>query len=1265
MDPLLHESINRGSVLENMRNAQKNYNDIYSNLDVSLVQPEHTITVGVGVDIGQKDYTADRSLTLNTSERDNSLRISNVAQARVAPDLSDLRSGQDLHNRLQSVSAGLTDIRGNLNQIASQIKPGEDYSRNTLVQEAVGRIYDIIESTTYAGKPVFSALDGREQEVSPLQVRQVPELTEKKYASVQAEIIANAKGVIEDDEGTLLTRNSETFLLTQSNRNKVFSFPESTPLKDIAETISDYTESPVIRPLIYVENQGNGEASVITGEGTGPVAFASDIRVSAIDGELFSRPLDSYTEFARDDADTVSTSLVSSEKSSVTMGEDLGAGRITGTINLARDNVVNGVDVDNMRSSNHSLTRSEQFNQRLQEDRVAGDGFAVTPVDPGGSSGSLTAGSELSEAARSTTYQQNFDASLPGIASAVQPVSEGENLVLDTGSVTIGGVIAPMGGAEAGGGESEYTENGLLQVGDVGLAGQQPGGASVADTGFGGVGSDARIISNSGTDLSMQFDLTGVAGGNMQIGGLESGDNTRGAETGSPIQSASSQVGITGESGNVAESRETVNAVISASTTESEAPGAESRSGNYSQAEVSDTTMLGRSEERERPTAALGANREITGDAENGGKPAGRGLEVGGVSEFLERGGFNFGTNPVDELKSINGIVPQTLQFTLQGDIGEMDYVVAAGVRVDTLSLAINTTAGYTGVTANAVNGQLSLAGFSPLAEVENPATGAAEDTGLNRAATYSRMEGQRAIGSNYSELPVGNSSGTVRAADIGTVGLSDLNQEISLNNLGLVAEFGQSYSVSSFVEQDSVPELRDRPQLARQVLSNAYRYLDTLENNIDSLSSLNERNTYDALERIGGKTLGAGDVGILSAGESEGVLNSITVGINNTVSAGGGEGFGGRPGASLNLLSNITVARMVENSAGYGDLGDTYLQQRLAESHTGFELEAVTGAGESENTEGGIANSPALISAHEYFAQEQEEGAGFARFEESMLLARDRVEDLRIINERRDYRSDNFEESVLRAEERYFANIERAKQTLREIGREYEQELYSENILEDRAVDSMLSQAAVNLAPQPTLERENMEAAVPNPDRESVVEQAAAAVQALQSAVAGNQSGDLSQVSPAVENMTGEDTPPARVAESGAAMDSLTTREPVAVTSSAMRSAPPPSAFTEKRPEAVVKLFEDKIGTVVVHDQGYTLSELASAMPEAMEEEPEVVTSVLDQALEDIDRIRQDIAGLEAEELEYAGDYLLAALESYGSDQIASNPLVIANTTR
>ena len=85
----------------------------------------------------------------------------------------------------------------------------------------------------------------------------------------------------------------------------------------------------------------------------------------------------------------------------------------------------------------------------------------------------------------------------------------------------------------------------------------------------------------------------------------------------------------------------------------------------------------------------------------------------------------------------------------------------------------------------------------------------------------------------------------------------------------------------------------------------------------------------------------------------------------------------------------------------------------------------------------------------------------------------------------------------------------------------------------------------------------------------------------------------------------------------------------------------------------------------MVVHDQGYTLSKLSENMPGMMEEEPEIVSSVLDRALEDIDRIREDIAGLEAQELEYAGDYLLAALETYGSEQAANNPLVIANAAR
>ena len=1149
MDPLLHESINSKSVLENMRNAQKNYNDIYSNLDAALQRPDNTLTVAVGVEIGDKNYTDERNTVLNAGSLGNTLQISNVAQARVAPDLSDLRSGQDLSNRLQSASSGLEHIRGNLNQIASQIKPGEDYSRNTLVQEAVGRIYEIIESTTYAGEPVFSQLTADTQEVSPLEVRQVPELTEKKYAAIQAEIMANAKGVVRDESAPALTRMPETFMLSQSNRDKVFSFPEKTPLQEIADTIADYTADPVIRPLIYLENQGSGEVELVTGEGKGTVDFGGDIRISSLDGELFSRPLDTFSAAKTETINTGSPRIVNTLVSEVNLSEDLDAGRTVGTINLARDNVVNGIDVDNMRNSNHSLSRSEQFNARLGKDRRAGDGFAVTPVDPGGSSGALTAGSELRDSARSANYEQNFDASLPGAVSEVMLLPEEESppvsVVTGTEDTVSAGItdapetttdreiVRPVAAA-ARAGISPLAQNSTLE-----------GVLEVPSTGD-------MIVAGGGETSTLRNNPVGGAATQLPGTGREvSTRNGQGISVPTGLGNARNPENITSD--------EETGRVRLAGNPDSEEEGIAAGVGaRRNEVLEGEKSIVGFQNEAGANLSAAGsAIREDMTAVQAGAGALRQSGVVPDITSLQRRSGLDFGTNPVRELQSISGTVPETLQFTLRGERGEMEYVVAAGVRVDTLSLAINTTAGHTGVTANAVNGQLRLAGFSPVEARENPAVEAA-DMGLAavNSGTPLSLTADSTL-QNSSGGALGDGGGTGAESSPSAVGLSDLNRGISLNNLGLVAGARQNYTVASFAQEDSPQELQDNPQLARQVLSNAYRYLGTLENNLDSLRSLNERNTYEALERVGRKALDGTEPAIGSVGESEAVLNNITVGMNNVVSAGGGGGLGERPGATFNLLSNITDSQIMRDTGVYAGVetenGGTYLQQRLADYQVGFEYAAA--AETTKDTAESAAAAGALVSAQEYF--EPAEAPVFDRFEESMRQARERVEELRVLNERRDYRSENFQEAVTRAEERYYANIENAKQTLREAGREYEQELYGENLLAEQAVAQLSEQQTVALEVRSAPAADSVIPAEPR-RLEPSAEQAMAAIRALQSAVAAGGQGAGALNPPAEESQ--RVIFPEQPVESGNVMDSLTTREPVAVTSSAMGDMPAPS---------------------------------------------------------------------------------------------------------
>ena len=211
MDALINDGINSNSVLENTRNAQKQY-DVYSALDASIVSPDMALSVGVDVEIGEKSDDERKTILTGLNAGSNILSISNSTQAKVAPDLKELQSGQDINNRLQLVSSGLDNIKSSIDQLASQIKQGEDYSKNTVVQEAFGQINDIIENSRYAGKPIFTALADK-YSISAFDEATVSGFTGEKYSAIQSTILASADSVAQNHGGITVTKTAETFVI--------------------------------------------------------------------------------------------------------------------------------------------------------------------------------------------------------------------------------------------------------------------------------------------------------------------------------------------------------------------------------------------------------------------------------------------------------------------------------------------------------------------------------------------------------------------------------------------------------------------------------------------------------------------------------------------------------------------------------------------------------------------------------------------------------------------------------------------------------------------------------------------------------------------------------------------------------------------------------------------------------------------------------------------------------------------------------------------
>ena len=1227
MDALINDGINSNSVLENTRNAQKQY-DIYSALDASIVSPDMALSVAVDVEIGEKSEDGRNTILAGSQVVSNTISISNTAQAKVAPDLGGLRSGQDLNSRLQLVSSGLDEIKSSLDQLASQIKPDEDYSRNTVVQEALGQIKDIIENSNYAGSQVFTSLSG-ERSSAGFGVTEASELTEKKHSTIQSTILANRESVAQNQDGIPVTKSSETFVLANSNDKIVFSFSEKTSLDVINQTVVNITKDSATNLLVYFDDNYSADiGDKVEGAGE-PVQFNTPLKILSLDGQLFSTPLDTYTPEKLEE--------VEPDYALYGMSDRMNERRRRVENESSEDNMFDGGKTDYISFDDDLVTRYKKANSSFGADRRSGDGFGVTPIDPGESSGSLTGGSELRDKAKSTNYSKNFDASGPSNSSDDVMLLPDEESVLPY--VTL-----------------EQRESGVTGYESLDQLAKKVQGADQGST----------------SDFELERYRTMFETENMSLGGETFDQLQRITKREEDLISENSQeskydmfaVDQNKASDNSSMSFESYpnNSPEVESLTVDRLGGEERITGNHDNIKATYTPNVIEKGLNLGESSAGSSDNSYTGNSVKSDEQNEASITDGEsidsqINSFSGKGRY-IGTNPVKELEGIRGVISETLMFTLRGNIGAMDYVVAAGVSVDTLSLAINTTTSFTGVTANNANGRISLAGTLSLREAASVAgiedDGFSNSNNSNSESDFGQGSNENAAASSSAPQDIAGNTAADNSS-VNAVGLTTLQSGIDLVDLGFAKGRAGNYNLDTFSEAETPEELVANPQLARRIISNAYRNLDTIQNNIDSISSLNQRSTYDALERVGSKILDGGVNEILSSEESEKVLNNISVGINNSVSANGGRGLGDTPIASLNLLSNIENVTLGNYTQKSDSVEKNYLTERLTryqsmvdyeigyeDSEVNFEQEQNIESDQDKNLESAMGQSVLSI------------------FEENLTDARARLQELRDIYETGGQSREDYRELIQRAEDRYFTNIEDAKATIRELGRGREIEDYDKETIEKGQsaklfdeYQSQLENAGINTLSIGEGVRINQSV---HPSQSAVTQKNVHNVSPHLS-----ESQNLENILAGYNDFINRNTEELIVPSVG--MDSLTTRPSVAVTSSAHGDTEQSNLFENEKYESAIKLFEDKIGTVMVHGQGYTIKDLEGSLVDLLEREPEIVESVLDKALEDIDNIRNDIADLQTQELEYAGDALLAAVTTYGSDQSADNPEVIKRT--
>ncbi len=1256
MDVLSNEGINSNSVLENTRNPQKSYQDVYAALDASVITGSGMLSVGVDVQIGEKSFDDSSSPKPISNTTSSKISISNIAQATVAPELRDLRAGQELHNRLKTASAALEGIRSSLDDISSQIDAPQQYNKNPTVRGAVENISKIAAEASYGGKKMFNMMS-LYNDRPPLEVREVPDMVENEYSQIQSTIMANAERVSVDETGMAVTKGSEAFIISKSNSSKLYSFPKDTPLDEINKVIADSTEDPSIRPLIHYENRGVGELALVTRESEGPVEFASEVTISSVDGELFSVPLETYSNERAGAFNKEAGRIVEGNNSDMSISEELGKNSAVSPVSLSRESV-SEVRIPNEVQIERPpiITRYDNFNERLGESVREGDGFAVTPADPGASSGSLTAGSGLRDSAKSSHRGNGFNGATPETGGDVMLLPEED---APEPYVTLQEREAGLNGTE-----SLDRESRMLDI--TNMDNTQPDISKPLST--------VQQIDNGVLGGEVVTQNIGTA----QNSSLQSVPETAPSNVVPEVSNTGAQNGTGNESDSARNQEFTrqVNSLSPASNLVNGDPEATSPITIREQSTAENLVVQG-----SRTQQGVSVQQNTDTSSTSSGQPGSRvtsdtaqntqaqsNINEQSVDDARARERIaSSGVNPVRELEELEGVVNRTMSFTLRGDRGEMDFVIASGVRVDALSLAINVTSAATGVSANAADGRLSLSGaVTTQLETQNVSGEQLDMVGADGGATGVDVQS----GVSYSAGMSGQSLNSVipeSASD-----LSDgFELNIDLENLGMAEGRNQVYNVRSFAQTDTPQELEQNPQLARRIISSAIRQIDTLQSNIESISSVNARNTLEASDRIEDKILKGIGVGIQSTDESAAALNRVAVGINNTTSAEGGRGYGSNPLASLNLLGSVQEQSVNKRDQAVEiDTSDPAYRLATAQAAVSY------GAGMSVGSLQAIRRAESSVSneimASEEMAQNNvnRESPVLERLADSLDRAREGLDEIRQIFDIGIERRENTRDIVQRGADRFFSNIENAKATVREQGRENEREMFDKDMVETAASQKLYNERQVQLGTAPESRESSSEIVTASEATAALMFEGLAGQEVDRFAPLSSANPDQG-VAP-VSNKGGEGVISSRGEFVGSkneqkiedapavVMSSPSSSAPVAVTSSTQESSAQPTTQEMNAYKSMTKLLEDKIGTVVVHGQDYTMKDIEGRVADMAVNEPKVVQTIVDKAISDVEVIVRDVTDLQTQELSDLGASLMAAFDTYGSDQMANNPAVL-----
>ena len=1229
-----------GNIIQpNSDPTQESEIEIYNRLEADIAANLLTSGESSSTDLSLENSPESPSSGLNIRPSSR-LSISGKQQFEIAPDINDLKKSQDLHNRLQTTSEGLAAIEQHLSQLATSLNSiSFDKNKATTPQDIISQINETINGTKYNETPVFNNENSSEYSIA-------------NPRTIQEAILINKESLNQDANGKYLTKGNEAFILSSANKHTLYSFAPQTPLEEINQKISQHSEDISIHPLFYVENQPDGQPEVINHNASGTAGEKNNLTLTPIDGKLFSQPLTEQAPVNRQISNnTISIKIVDNDDN-ISLSKNISQNHISGTINLAEDTVQNQFDIEKMRDSNHALTRADKFNERINENKRQGDGFALTPEKEE---------QPISRHIRNENYREELTAIENNKENPGSNTTNRNDILLMPEKI-----LTPP---------PEPASYVTLQERELGITGEET--KYQTDKIF------LAAVENKNTDLkNVQSETNSIlftsdlSAKNSMVTPTESSqpsftdngnNNTRQNDTlarqqNNQLQNPGKKPWKNSEMSQNSISETLVN---TAAQTYSETKINETNTRNNPQPDLPDNQHQQIIEEElneesndpllntdqgiteleltdEEAAAQLSSDREIkTTDKnnDNSNTPA--------VSRFAS----SPASSATRIIQSINGIVQNTLNFTLSGKKGSVDFVISAGNTNETVAQAINSTQNITGVTASTTQNSVTIQGEQNRQLTPAPA----EDLLTQEAARLQdNMQTENNLSfSSQTQLMVNNTT------DLQVKEENQNELTVNLTDLGHTERNGNTYTLQSLpaiLNQNSQTDSNknERP-LELEVINNALNEISALQNNLRSLSSLNERNVNFVSQQINAKLLPESAAPLTDESQSadiEQALNLIAVGINNSTSADGGLGVGTDPLASLNLLTSSPT--LTNNRT------EPSLQQNLSNI-------------EHNQTAYDLANMQAVSSYNLNSAQKQfnekEENQEFStdnaliysQLTTDLSASRMALEEINKLITENNSNFANHIAQIEQASENFFTRIENSRLTIRELGREFEasqtintlqKERYAEKAYEIKSYNQQqINKTAEKNIQENTVEQLRIDNQEFNrKDFHEILENIG---HALGNRLRGYTTEEIiSELQTAAE----KNKAPASTAFSGTS-DS----NPV-VTTSATQGSPLTTSNQDTNYKSLNKIINGKLGTIMVHGQDYTLTDLYNdnwQIPDNNTDSTITPSSILEKAIQEI-AIAENINNkLAASELSDKGDDINNAINSYGSDLSATTPAI------